>query len=460
MSIYTNSYINVLGSNESLDIQSNDTQAVIQALQNNPEFSEKFLSNSYALIFGADNESGLYTYPQSVTADTSGVYSLSRLDGQSNVIVVRKLSGSQILWTTSLDSLADHSPSRIRINPVDGYLYVLVASGIIKISPDNGNVAWSYYDQNGGINNLFYSIGFKSNGDLITVSSGNAPFAANKIIIATWRGFSISAVKLSEHEISLAGPRELYINADILVDSSDNVIIPIDYYSNGYGTMVVKWNTSSASVIWQYNIYESYYDDQDQDCTACGMDDLGNIYINGYGRGLTKLSPDGNLIWARLINRYMPGMGVFSNGDCIMYGDPGNDLSLVKINAQGAIEWATVITSTHDLDNGGWYLSANSMAQVVNNRLYLVAGYTVYGEHELIINLGSNQDLGTYSAIDGLNTLDLTFTDNASDLSIETVTPVNDHISITHVPSTNLVEAMINPIIVTTSQTVTKISIG
>lgn len=457
MSIYTDAYINVLGTTDDLDILSNNSQVVINALQNNPEFSNGFLNQSCALLFSKDSISDSNTYPQSVTADDNAQYTLSPFNSQSNVVIIRKIRGDNIIWSTALTSDGNNIPNRIKINPVDGKLYVIVIGGMFKIDPEDGSVIWSYFNLNQTVEHSFISLGFKTNGDLVTLGTANID-DNHAFLLATWS--RTDATKISEHYLNLVEPTNTYIQGEIFVDKENNVIMPLDYYTNDYGTLLVKWSLTTNQVVWQFNIFASYFNGYDQDCVSSGIDSQGNVYVNGYGRGLTKISKDGQLVWARLVDRYLPGLGVFANGDCILYGDGNDDLLITKISYDGSYEWSTSIVPNTHIQSGGWVFDANSKAQVINDNLYLMAQYDADGTQELILKLGSDQFGGTVHQDIALSTFELIFNDATDSITVEVVEPSNDNLTLNHQSTNYLAQAQINPQLVAVVQTLTRIDIG
>jgi len=242
-------------------------------------------------------------------------------------------------------------------------------------------------------------VAFLSDGTPVTLSDlDEFDNGIETSLLCTWD--KITGAKLTEKQFDL-GIGDQYSQADIMIDAEDNVILALDYDDGGYGTVIIKWNLSDDSEVWRYDIYEDDYDDQDQDVTGLGMDQEGNIYANGYGRGLTKLNSDGELVWARVIDEDLNlyGLAVSPVGDCYMYGDDYEALQVTKISSDGDLQWSYRVTAADDLDDSGWDDNAISSAQWSNGKLYLMARYDWdddSDEQELILRVGDQQISGVY----------------------------------------------------------------
>ena len=355
------------------------TRATAMAGSGGPRVSQ-VENTQWVLQFSEDQVLGYDVYPQSVAADSSGnVYTLSIVDQPNSPVVIRKISSAgEVQWTSSfyIDS-ANYDPQRLRFNTVDNFLYALYNDGIQKIDPADGTQVWDWWTDS--LINEFVSIGFLSDGRLATLS--NFKSEGDTLLVTTWSEDieSGTLAKETEHEIYLfseAGVNNLYANADLAVDPDDNLILPLDFNDGEYGTCVLKWSTLSNAEVWRVIIREQDFNDQDQDATGLGVDGAGNIYVNGYGRGLTKIDPAGNVLWARVIDQnLLYGLGVLANGDAYMYGDDSGSLYLLKFSAAGEYLWANEISSEYPLlgsDGGGWWNAANSMMQAVGSSLYFV----------------------------------------------------------------------------------------
>lgn len=385
------------------------------------------INSSWVLLFDEDTLADRNTYPQSIAADTSGnVYSLSIVDEPGGSVVIRKMSASgEIVWISPFyNGDGNYDTSRLRFNEVDGFLYALYEGGIQKIDPQTGEGVLEWWGVNG--NNYFVSLGFLSDGRLATLS--NFSSEGDTFLLVIWsEDIESGTLQIDkEHELYLfaeGGISNVYVNADIIVVSEDNLILPLNFEmpDGGYGTCLVKWNTTDDDVIWQFNIFQDDFGGDDQDSTGIGMDESGNIYVNGYGTGLTKISPSGELVWSRSINPVLYGLGVFSNGDIYMYGDndDSGNLVLLKFSEDGEYQWAVRISSATDsLEDGGWYSDANSSVQVVDDKLYFVGISSLSGYlRELIFKTGGELITGVFS--------EFTFTDVTDEFSPQVVTPNN-----------------------------------
>lgn len=385
------------------------------------------ISSSWVLLFNEDTLADRNTYPQSIAADSSGnVYSLSIVDEPAGSVVIRKITSSgKIVWISSFyNGDGNYDTSRLRFNEVDGFLYALYEGGIQKIDPQTGEGVLEWWAVNG--NNYFVSLGFLSDGRLATLS--NFSSEGDSFLLVIWsEDIESGTLQIDkEHELYLfseGGVSGVQVNADIIVVSQDNLILPLNFEmsSGGYGTCLVKWNTTDDDVIWQFNIFEDDFGGNDQDSSGIGMDELGNIYVNGYGTGLTKISSSGELVWSRSINPVLYGLGVFSNGDIYMYGDDNDsgNLILLKFSEDGEYQWAVRISSaTDNLEDGGWYSDANSSVQVVDDKLYFVGISSLSGYlRELIFKTGGELITGIFS--------EFTFTDVTDEFSPQVVNPNN-----------------------------------
>jgi hypothetical protein len=360
----------------------------------------------------------IYSFPQSATSDADGnLYTLSKAEYEGPITsVLRKISPvGEIVWQYLIQAESaecDVTPTRIRLSP-DGYLYTIFKAGIAKFNPEDGALIWTWLVNTDTTDTTMSSLTFLLDGTPVTLSNYDDAYTAN--LLCTWD--KETGDKLSEKEFYVAGTGDQYVNADIINDGEDNIVLPLAYYDGEtYGTEIVKWDLVADEEVWTFNINQIDYENEDQDVTGMGIDDQGNIYVNGYGRGLTKFSPLGDLIWARVVGTYMPGLAVSPDGDCYMYGDPGEDLQVTKISTDGDVQWSYRISAgANSLDNGGWLL-ANSMAQYVDGSLYLMAGYDPTGtEQELILKVGEQQILGEYGPF--------TFTDYT--VNILTVNPAD-----------------------------------
>lgn len=463
MAIHTNAYVNVLGSTEYLDILSNDEDAVVSALQGNDFFRQSFLTSSepmWALTFSVDQETGSPVYPQSVTADSDGnSYSLSIVDEPNGVVIVRKISlAGEIVWQSFFfNPDANYDPSRIKFNNVNGYLYALYSGGIQKIDPETGAEVTSYWI-NPEIDQRLVSLGILSDGRLATL--GDVNYETNHFTVAIWSEDveSGSIIKTNEWEIGINVGRNQYVNADLAIDYDDNIVIPLDYYDDEYGTLVIKWDPINGEPIWQCNVNGRYFDGNDQDGTGFAMDAAGNFYLNGYGRGITKINSEGVVQWARYQETdELYGLGVNSDGNAFIYGSNYSDdvLKILKFATDGSLSWAMQIASSNPLygsEGGGWYDHANSMAQIINDQLYLVGSVQEDNEKELIIKLNGELITGTFG--------DFIFTEVTSDYSPINTTPVNDELSIYYGETNYLTQAPIGFESAVASQTNVKTDIG
>lgn len=385
------------------------------------------ISSSWVLLFNEDTLADRNTYPQSIAADSSGnVYSLSIVDEPAGSVVIRKITSSgKIVWISSFyNGDGNYDTSRLRFNEVDGFLYALYEGGIQKIDPQTGEGVLEWWAVNG--NNYFVSLEFLSDGRLATLS--NFSSEGDSFLLVIWsEDIESGTLQIDkEHELYLfseGGVSGVQVNADIIVVSQDNLILPLNFEmsSGEYGTCLVKWNTTDDDVIWQFNIFEDDFGGNDQDSSGIGMDELGNIYVNGYGTGLTKISSSGELVWSRSINPVLYGLGVFSNGDIYMYGDDNDsgNLILLKFSEDGEYRWAVRISSaTDNLEDGGWYSDANSSVQVVDDKLYFVGISSLSGYlRELIFKTGGELITGIFS--------EFTFTDVTDEFSPQVVNPNN-----------------------------------
>jgi len=342
---------------------------------------------------------GLTTYAQSATSDAYGnIFTLSSVDteGDKNNVLRKISSTGVIIWEIIVESSiqdASITPSRIRLSP-DGFLYVIVEAGISKHMTDTGNLLWTYLVDTEVTDTQMISVAFLSDGTPVTLS--DLDDGSETSVLCTWD--KITGAKLTEKQFDLELSNQ-YSPSDILIDAEDNVILALDYDDSGYGTVIIKWNLAEDTEVWRYDIHADDYDDEDQDVTGLGMDQEGNIYANGYGRGLTKLNSDGELAWARVIDTTLYGLAVSPEGDCYMFGDPNPGLQVTKISSDGDLQWSYRVTAADNLDDAGWDDDAISSAQWSNGKLYLMARYdwaNESDEQELILQVGDQQISGVY----------------------------------------------------------------
>lgn len=344
---------------------------------------------------------GLTTYAQSATADEAGnIFTLSSVDtGGDKNNVLRKISSTGVIvWEIVVESSTEDAsitPSRIRLSP-DGFLYVIVEAGISKHMTEDGTLLWTYLVDTSITDTSMNSLAFLSDCTPVTLSNHDDGDDTKTSLLCTWN--KTTGAKLTEKQFDLE-LSDQYVNADIVIDADDNVVMALDYLDSGYGTVIIKWDLANDIEVWRYDILQDDYDGEDQDVTGLGMDQQGNIYANGYGTGLTKLNSDGEPVWARLINYYLPGLAVSPVGDCYMYGDPSTGLQVTKISSDGDLQWSYRVTAADDLENAGWVGNALSSAQWSNGKLYLMAQYDWEddsAEQELILKVSDQQISGVY----------------------------------------------------------------
>jgi hypothetical protein len=329
---------------------------------------------------------GDITYAQSATSDEAGnIYTLSSVEtGGDKNNVLRKISSTGVIvWEIIVESStqdASITPSRIRLSP-DGFLYVVVNAGISKHATQDGTLLWEYLVDTEVTDTQMISVAFLSDGTPVTLS--DLDDNSETSLLCTWD--KTTGAKLTEKQFDLELSNQY------------------SYNDSGYGTVIIKWNLAEDSEVWRYDIHEDDYDDEDQDVTGLGMDQEGNIYANGYGQGLTKLNSDGELVWARVIGKYLPGLAVSPVGDCYMFGDEDEDedeaLQVTKISSDGDLQWSYRVTAADGLDDAGWDDNAISSAQWSNGKLYLMARYDWDDdspEQELILRVGDQQISGVY----------------------------------------------------------------
>jgi hypothetical protein len=393
------------------------------------------LGSGWAFLVNADDESGDYSYPQSATVDSEGyVYTQSRMSwGGTPTVILRKLTSTgEVVWEVPLQAevgAVDITPARLRIG-LDGRLYSLHKNAIRITDTVDGSEYASWMYNGGEIPLELASIGFRPGGGFVTI--GQYTGETETCVLAVWSIDEESGGILlnSETEFLISGNQGMYVNADIVVNDDDTVYIPLAYDLDGYGTLLVKWDLiGGEEVLWQYNIHQDYYDGNDQDCTAMGTDSSGNVYLNGYGSSITKITETGELVWSFYMdgpNRY--GLGVTPAGDCYMYGDPNNDLDVIKFSTAGTLQWANRINNigTGDFNDAGWSGDGNSQAQFYpGSGLYLMAQWRSSTEvtyQELILKTNGEPIIGVY---DYMN-----FTDSTNTITTITANPVNDPLTL------------------------------
>lgn len=383
---------------------------------------------SWIADFSIDSESGDDYVAQSMAIDSSGnIYSLSYSDLSLEVSLLRKFSNEgALIWEQTLTSDASEfngRPSRIRYSSYYNNLFVAYEGGIRAIDTDGAPVWESWID--GTASNLdVISHVIDSSGILYMITqdeSGDTPCQ-----IIQKRDGSNGGI-LKEISTYLDAPSS-YINADIVLDSEGNLIVPIAYENvAGYGTLIIKFD-SNLDGIWFTSIIETAYGGYDQDCTGFGIDSSNNVYVNGYGRGLTKIDANGNIVWALTISETDYGLGVDTNGNSYIVGDDeglsSSGVRIFKFDPTGGFLWGYSVTGVSDpLKMSNW-TGAYSKAQVFNDKLLVTAALINSSGPEVLLNL-------PLEAVTPGNYGDYVITDISETLVVTPRTPSNSGMTYT-----------------------------
>lgn len=349
-----------------------------------------------------DTYSGANYVAQSMTTDGAGnIYSFSWNADVNEVTLLRKFSREgALLWEQTLFSDASEfygRPERIRYSAYHDCLFVAYHGGIRALNLD-GTLIWEQWIDENAVELQVVSMVTDSTGNLY-LATQNTGGDTNCQIIQKRNGLNGSII----NEITVyigAGAVDSYINADIVIDSGNNLLVPIDYeVSNEYGTLLIKFD-SNLEEVWHTSIFGTDYGNNDQDCTGFGIDANNNVYINGYGRGLTKIDSDGNITWALTTDQTNYGLGVDADGNTYVVGDDdGNGtVRVLKFNTEGNLLWGYGINGVSaDLFMSDWNSAAYSKAQISGGRLLVTAALSSNTGKEVLLNLPlENITPGTY----------------------------------------------------------------
>lgn len=230
--------------------------------------------------------------------------------------------------------------------------------------------------------------------------------------------------------------------AAMKVTGNGDIYITGFNYANGNRNLcLIKYNTEGQE-LWVRTLDGGLnFADEGRDLD---LDAEGNIYVAGYTTGIpwdnnmhidplpdniaytyfliAKYDPNGNLLWSQFYNRtaslyciankikvdnsgniYVAG---FSDG-----GGTGYDLTLIKLNTSGVMQWETFyngtgsssdsLTSLHVDNNGYIYIAGNSINFAVNSDFkllkYSAAGAQIwqqsydYGSNDYIVSSASDE---------------------------------------------------------------------
>lgn len=364
----------------------------------------KIESTYWALIFSPDSNSGQNFTPQSMGKDSEGNVYIGSIDtSNAQKSIIRKLNTfGELVWEKTLlnsNASADMELSRILVLPSNEGVVVLYKSGLRKLD-SSGNVLWTF----------IHSI----SSDSLILTSCVLNLAGDQIYIFGTKdnesSFEIAQIDLATGAIS--NNKQIIIDfaffcksyADILLDSSGNIIIPLAYATvpPNYNTTVIKIepliSTGGVSVLGTWTILKDYYGDNRQDVTALGIDSSNRIYAHGYSRGITKIGQDFDgaiAVLLDIISGSMPwdstSLAVSSDGSVFVVGEDGpTKIKVVKLSTSLVPQFSyTIESSTGDISLEGWWsTSANSSVKIVDDIMFITAGYDPgTGVQELLLKL-------------------------------------------------------------------------
>lgn len=383
------------------------------------------LGTGWGLLFNNDDETSSTFFPQSADVDSEGNIFYLSINSDSpydSTSVVRKISPTgEILWQKNLACGEGNSDFdgkegvRIRTSSDDG-AFVIYRRTVRKIDAD-GNEVWAFI-QDSGYSSLEYFVGCAedSSGNLFV--SGYGYNEGDQFVVIK---FDNTGAILAERFINASHIE--YMAADMVVDSNDDVIIPmnVDLNDGAWSTNVAKFpnDLSGSTPIWFTTLSAEYGYPNDQDCLALGKDDLDNIYVFGYYNSVTKLNSSGEIVWARDIDG--EGMGVDADGNCYIVDDNNDAIQIIKITSDGNLDWAYQIANLEwdDLFLGGYFNDANSVVQVKNGVLVAMSrAETAAGYLEFIIRVELEPLSGTFG--------DFEITDITSEIEFNTLSPTDN----------------------------------
>ncbi len=382
----------------------------------------------WGLFFSKDSETSSTFYSQSADADNEGniFYFSTNIDSTSNsTSVVRKISpDGSIIWQNnqacgeSNNDFAGKEPSRLRVAS-DGGVFLIYERAIRKIDT-NGDVEWTFIQDSGySTVNYFANCAEDSSGNLFV--SGYGSYEGNQYFIVK---FNSNGEPIKEIFVDAA--EEDYMAADMVIDSNDNVIIPMNHsLSDGaWSTTIAKFpnDLSGSNPTWFTTLSAEYGYGADQDSYAMGIDSNDNIYVLGYGYAVTKINSSGEIQWARGIDGQ--GMAVDADGNCYVVEDATDKLQVTKISTDGDLEWSYEIEKVNepwdDFYIAGYQDNVNSGVQLKNGVLVVLVRAEISGEtFEFVMKLSLDPISGTFG--------DFSFTDITSEMVFDILSVTNNN---------------------------------
>lgn len=375
MAMSTNSHVNVVGSTEKLEIISNNIEEVVQALKDNPYFKEMFVFTPYAIIAGGS----FVSYPQSNILDANQNQITSALgydnDNRITTIIKKMTPAGELIWQKQQKVMSDNvniRPSSLRISPVDGYLYSLYMGGIQKIDPNDGSTIWQkWLPSNPDIR--FYSMDFKSNGDIIVTGSNYVNRYNNNPMISIFDHKTGELLKERELILEYNGNATYFLSSFgrcTLVEDRYLIFAATSYPD--YLMIVIKYDIRHDNIVWTSVI-------NDGEAYSVNVDPFGNSYLlwenysnTGY---LAKINKDGKHLWSRTYQNYhinnsyvgLVDMAFSPSGDCYILGNiydyitTDDNLIIIKMSSDGEVIYANSIihpeSGDYQYENigfGGW----------------------------------------------------------------------------------------------------------
>lgn len=395
---------------------------------------------------GFDNQ----IYLQSLTMDnTSAVYSLSNPNPDSGAALLsRKFANNgDLMWQYPIEASGyetdfDVNPAKIFIH--QGHLYSLYSTIITKQTL-NGDFVWqSSWNANSEEGNVFvfssFVIGF--DGNLVVISTSNDATFVHLISAVT--GQVIKTVNLS-----IDATPDRYFDAQPIIDQNGNIIVACNWNFSGYHSTIIKIDPTLTTVLSTFTMDEDAFDG-DCDVTALALDQNDILYVVQYDESMYALDNRTNeILWTKQYKGFGNDayhLTATSTGEVYWVGesdwndfggsDGRNVVTIIKLNQNGDLDWATgirYIPVDDDFEVTGWESgSSTSGAQIVNDALLITAEIQLSGpDTETILKLPLTQVLGTYG--------DYEFFDITDQVSFTSPVPVE-------IPVVALITTVSNPI--------------
>ena len=262
---------------------------------------------------------------------------------------------------------------------------------------------------------------FDSAGNILLAGSGEANGGEGRVV--KLRGDGTGPAWTATFNLGSA----LDVATAVAVDSNDDVVVT-GYGNNGtnFDIHTVKYRAADGAVLWQ-NTYRGTAGGDDL-ATAVAVDELGNVYVGGYGQGsggrddalVLKYgpdgpNPDGTPLWVRTWNgaadRHDRILAIAAGtGGIAVTGESQNatpdfDAFTLKYDPAGALLWEKTYADSGDgrgndvrLDLSGNVVMAGYVSNGSNRDLY-VAKYPAAGGTALWV---ASKDNGSHDEANAL----------------------------------------------------------